>query len=214
MIYILLQSPQDEFLFLVTFKNHKKIGESTRDDRALSLMGGRDMGMYKYLTKLWQDAKEKIKPIQKERLIKWRKQPSIVKLDKPTRIDKARRLGYKAKQGFVVARIRIKKGGRKKRSIPKGRRPKRYGRTKFSTVRSLQAIAEQRINRKFPNLEVLNSYYAGDDSQYVWYEVIMVDKNHPAIKKDKDINWITTQRGRAYRGLTSAGKKSRGSRRK
>lgn len=172
------------------------------------------MGMYKYLTKIWQDAKNKLKPIQKERLIRWRKQPSIVKLDKPTRIDKARRLGYKAKQGFVVARIKLKKGGRNRRSIPKGRRPKRYGMRHFSPTKSLQAIAEQRVNKRFPNLEVLNSYYVGDDGQHVWYEIIMVDKNHPAIKKDKDVNWITSQRKRAFRGLTSAGKKSRNSRRK
>ena len=172
------------------------------------------MGMYKYLTRLWQDAKDKLKPVLRERIIKWRKQPAIVRIDKPTRIDKARRLGYKAKQGFVVVRVRIKKGGRRRRSIPKGRRPKRYGMRHFSPVKSMQAIAEQRANRKFPNLEVLNSYYVGDDSVYEWYEIIMVDKNHPAIKKDKDVSWITTQRGRAFRGLTSAGKKSRNSRRK
>ena len=41
-------------------------------------------------------------------------------------------------------------------------------------------------------------------------EVILVDKHHPVIKADKSINWITTQRRRAFRGLTSAGKKSRG----
>ncbi len=172
------------------------------------------MGMYKYITKIWQDAKEKITPAQKARLIKWRRQPVMIKIDKPTRIDKARMLGYKAKQGFVMRRIRIKKGGRNRRSIPKGRRPKRYGMRHFSPTQNLQAIAEQRINRKFPNLEVLNSYYAGDDSQYAWYEVIMVDPSHPAIQKDKDVNWIVCQNNRAFRGLTSAGKRSRNSRRK
>ncbi len=172
------------------------------------------MGMYKYLSRIWQDAKKELAPIQKERLIKWRKQPSIVKVDNPTRIDKARRLGYKAKQGFVVARIKLKKGGRHRRSSIRGRRPKRYGMRHFSPTRNLQAIAEQRLNRKYPNLEVLNSYYVGDDSIHVWYEVIMIDPKHSAIQKDKDVQRVARQRKRAFRGLTSAGKKSRGSRRK
>ena len=172
------------------------------------------MGMYKYLSRIWQNAKKELAPIQKERLIQWRKQPSIVKVDKPTRIDKARRLGYKAKQGFVIARIKIKKGGRHRRGGIRGRRPKRYGMRHFSPTKNLQAIAEQRTNRKYPNLEVLNSYYVGDDSKHVWYEVIMIDSSHPAILKDKDVKRVAKQRKRAFRGLTSAGKKSRGSRRK
>ena len=85
------------------------------------------MGIYKYLKKFWQDQKKELKPIQKERLIKWRKQPSVVKIDKPTRLDRARSLGYKAKQGFVLGRIRILKGGRRRRAISGGRRPKKYG---------------------------------------------------------------------------------------
>jgi len=182
------------------FKNKANF-EKLPNDRKLD--GGNLMGMYKYLTRLWQDAKDLLEPIKRERILQWRKQPAIVRIKKPTRIDKARRLGYKAKQGFVIVRARIKKGGR----------PKRYGMF-FTPTRNLQAIVEQRVNRKFPNLEVLNSYYVGDDSVYEWYEVILVDPNHPAIKNDKDIGWIVNQRGRAFRGLTSAGKRSRNSRRK
>ena len=111
--------------------------------------------------------------------------------------------------GFVIVRVRIRKGGRKKLKPARGRRPKRYGRTRYSPSLGLQAIAEQRANRKFPNLEVLNSYYVGDDSVYEWYEVIMVDTHHPAIIKDKDVE-IQNQRRRAFRGLTSAGKRARG----
>ena len=172
------------------------------------------MGIYKYLKKFWQDQKKELKPIQKERLIQWRKQPSVVKVDKPTRLDRARSLGYKAKQGFVLGRIRILKGGRRRRAISGGRRPKKYGLRRFSTTLNLRAVSEQRINRKFPNLEVLNSYFVGHDGKYVWYEVIMVDPNHPAIVKDKDVSWIITQRKRAYRGLTAAAKRSKQARRK
>ena len=44
--------------------------------------------------------------------------PSIVRLTKPSRPDKARRMGYKAKQGYVVYRVRVRRGGRKK-PVPK-----------------------------------------------------------------------------------------------
>lgn len=171
------------------------------------------MGMYKYLSKIWQDKTKETAEIQKNRLIKLRKELSIIKIEKPTRLDKARRLGYKAKQGFVLVRVKIGAGGRQRRSIAKGRKPKRYGLKKFSAVKSLQAIAEQRANTKYPNLEVLNSYYVAEDSKHKWFEVIFLDKNHPAITSDKDVSWIKNIRGRAYRGLTSAGKKSRYSRR-
>ncbi|MEM2486836.1 MAG: 50S ribosomal protein L15e, partial [Candidatus Bathyarchaeia archaeon] len=68
----------------------------------------------------------------------------------------------------------------------------------------------------FPNLEVLNSYWVGEDGRYKWFEVIMVDPHHPAIRADKDINWICEKqhKGRVFRGLTSAGKKVRGLRKK
>ena len=170
------------------------------------------MGLYKYLTKLWRKPTDEIKDVRKKRLIEWRKQPSIVRVDKPTRIDKARRLGYKAKQGFVIVRVKVKKGGREKPRPRKGRRPKRMGVKKYTPAKSHQRIAEERAARKYRNLEVLNSYYVGDDSVQEWYEVIMVDPYHPAIRKDKDIKWIAEKqhRGRAFRGLTSAGKKGRG----
>src|SRR5271156_1659370 len=43
----------------------------------------------------------------------------IHRATKPSRPDKARRLGYKAKQGYVIYRIRVRRGGRK-RPVPKG----------------------------------------------------------------------------------------------
>jgi large subunit ribosomal protein L15e len=86
------------------------------------------------------------------------------------------------------------------------------GVTKLKLAKSLKLIAEERAARKFPNLEVLNSYWAWQDGLHKWFEVIMVDPNHPVIKADKNINWITkkTQHGRVFRGLTSAGKEIRG----
>ena len=43
----------------------------------------------------------------------------IHRATRPSRPDKARRLGYKAKQGYVIYRIRVRRGGRK-RPVPKG----------------------------------------------------------------------------------------------
>ena len=44
----------------------------------------------------------------------YRHQPSVTRVNRPLRADKARRLGYKAKQGFVVYRVRVRRGGRKR----------------------------------------------------------------------------------------------------
>lgn len=170
------------------------------------------MVMYKYLKELWKKSTEELKKLMKERLIKWRKGPSVVRVDKPTRLDRARALGYKAKQGFVIVRVRVRKGGRRKPRPRAGRRPKRMGVYGFAPAKSLKLIAEERAARKYPNLEVLNSYYIAENGKYKWYEVILVDPNHPAIKNDPEINWICqpSQRGRVFRGKTAAGRKMRG----
>jgi large subunit ribosomal protein L15e len=44
----------------------------------------------------------------------YRQLPSLCRVPRPTRPDKARRLGYKAKQGYVVYRVRVRRGGRKR----------------------------------------------------------------------------------------------------
>jgi len=168
------------------------------------------MGFYKYLHDLQKD-EDNIKEIQKQRLMLWRREPAIVRVEKPTRLARARSLGYKAKQGFILVRVRVRKGGRKRPKPSEGRKPRASGRY-FTPGKSLQLIAEERAQRKYPNLEVLNSYWVGEDGMYKWFEVIMIDKNHPAIRKDKDIKWIREKqhRRRVFRGLTSAGKKVRG----
>jgi len=172
---------------------------------------------YKYMAKAWaKPEKSFVKELMRQRLIKWRKQSAIVRIEKPTRIDRARRLGYKAKQGFVVARVRVRRGGLRKKRPKAGRRPKRMGVKKYKPAKSMRLIGEERTAKKFPNLEVLNSYWVAEDGRSKWFEIIMVDPHHPVIKADKEINWITQKqhRKRVFRGLTSAGKKIRGLRRK
>lgn len=134
---------------------------------------------------------------------------------RPTRPDKARRLGYKAKQGFVIYRIAMRRGGRK-RPVAKGcpyGKPKSSGAVKQQKPeRNLQSIAEERVGRRLKGLRILNSYWVGQDSTYKYFEVIMVDVAHPAIRRDPKINWIVNpvQKHRELRGLTSSGKSSRG----
>src|SRR2546428_11796914 len=93
-----------------------------------------------------------------------------------------------------------------------GRHPKRRGLVKITMAKSIQRIAEERTARHYPNLEVLNSYWVGEDGTHKYYEVILVDPQHPVIRNDPKINWICepANRGRVFRGLTSAGKKGRG----
>jgi large subunit ribosomal protein L15e len=172
---------------------------------------------YKYIAEAWaKPEKSFVKELMRQRLIKWRKQSAIVRIEKPTRIDRARRLGYKAKQGFVVARVRVRRGGLRKKRPKAGRRPKRMGVKKYKPAKSMRLIGEERTAKKFPNLEVLNSYWVAEDGRSKWFEIIMVDPHNPVIKADKEINWITQKQHhkRVFRGLTSAGKKIRGLRRK
>ena len=166
---------------------------------------------YKYIAEEWaQPEKSFVEELMRQRLVQWRKQPTVLRIEHPTRLDRARKLGYKAKQGFVVARTKVRRGGLRKLRPRSGRRPKRMGVAKFKPGKSIRLIAEERTAKRFPNLEVLNSYWVGEDGMHVWYEVIMVDPHTPTIRNDPHFNFLLYQKGRAYRGLTSAGKKSRG----
>ncbi|MCW3981899.1 MAG: 50S ribosomal protein L15e, partial [Candidatus Bathyarchaeota archaeon] len=112
----------------------------------------------------------------------------------------------------VISRVRIRRGGLRRPRPRSGRKPRHMGSAKYKHAKSLRLIAEERAAKRFPNLEVLNSYWVGEDGRYKWYEIILVDPVHPVIKTDKDVNWIceNVHRRRVFRGLTSAGKTMRG----
>lgn len=165
--------------------------------------------MYHHIKNLWRSRPPEAVQIMKRRLIEWRKQHTVERIERPTRLDRARELGYKAKQGYIAARVKVRRGGRTRPRYHRGRKPAHAGMVRFKPKKSLRWTAEEKAQRKFVNCEVLNSYYAGEDGKYMWFEIILVDKNHPAIINDNKINWITNQRRRVFRGLTSAGKISR-----
>jgi large subunit ribosomal protein L15e len=170
---------------------------------------------YAYIRDAWKNPWEGyVSTLMWERLQYWRKEPSIVRIERPTRLDRARELGYRAKKGIIVVRARIKRGGRKATRPSRGRKTKGFQVKRRTPKKSLQWIVEERVARKYPNMEVLNSYWVGEDGKHKWFEVILVDRSHPAIKSDKQLSWVSDEKGRVFRGLTSAGKKSRGLRNK
>ena len=125
---------------------------------------------YTYIRETWKDPKEgKLKQLQWERLQEWRKQGAIVRLDRPTRLDRARTLGYKAKQGILVVRVSVRKSSARIQRHKAGRRTKRQGVNRLTRAKGRQRIAEERATRKYPNLRVLNSYMVGVDGSRKWF---------------------------------------------
>ena len=161
------------------------------------------MGAYKYIKQNFEKAYKEGNSLYKQRVVAWRKEGSFTRAERPTNLPRARTLGYKAKNGFVIVRARIGKGRRKRQRTWGGRKPQhRY--LFVQPQLSHQAMAEQRVAREYRNLEVLNSYWVGEDGNYKFFEIIMVD---PLLVKDVP---ALANRGRAFRGLTSQGRKARG----
>jgi len=174
---------------------------------------GGSKNMYHFIGEAWKNPdSDEMSDLMWQRLVDWRKEGTFVRVDRPLRLDRARALGYKAKPGFVIVRAKVRKGGLRKHRIKKGRRAKRKGILKITMRKSIQRIAEERTSKKYPNCEVLASYWVGEDGRHKWYEVMLVDVNHPVIRSDPKLNWICSpkQSDRANRGLTPAGKKGRG----
>jgi large subunit ribosomal protein L15e len=168
---------------------------------------------YGYIREAWGSPREGyVGALRQERLKAWRQDMTVQRIERPTRLDRARALGYKAKQGIVVARVKVRRGGLRKSRYVRNRRTRHMGMAKITMAKSIQRIAEERAGRRFRNMEVLNSYWVGEDGKHKWYEVILVNPSDPAIKADKDLGWIceNSHRGRAEHGKTSAGKRGRG----
>jgi len=170
------------------------------------------MGVFKYLLKAWRTGGMN-KELKRERLIQWRREPVTLRIERPTRIDRARSLGYRAKPGMFVVRQRVARTAHRRPKVVKGRTTKRQG-VSMDLRKNYQWIAQERAGRAFKNCEVLNSYWVAEDGKYYWFEVIMVDRSHPQTKADGRTSWISQAKGRAQRGLTSAARKTRGLRHK
>ncbi len=146
------------------------------------------MYMYRYISATWQKELKEGSPELKHRIITWRRGPRVVRVDGPTRLDGARKRGYKAKQGIVVARVRLSRGGMRMKRPTSGRRPKHLGTLKIKGNLSEREVAEQRASKRFPNLRILGSYLLARDGRFSWYEVVMADPSHPAIIADRELS--------------------------
>ena len=103
------------------------------------------MGAYKYLEELFKKKQsDLLRFLLRVRCWQYRQLNAIHRASRPMRPDKARRLGYKAKQGYVVYRVRVRRGGRK-RPVPKGAtygKPANQGVNQLKFQRSLRSVAE------------------------------------------------------------------------
>ncbi|MEM3045535.1 MAG: 50S ribosomal protein L15e [Candidatus Bathyarchaeia archaeon] len=132
--------------------------------------------LYKELAKAWQDPAESyVEGLMRERVIAWRRGPSVVRVEKPTKLHTARRLGYKAKKGLIIVRVRVRRGSLGRPRPRAGRRPKAMGAKRIRRAKSKRLIALERAAQKYPNLKAVNSYAVWRDGVHEWFEVIMAD---------------------------------------
>lgn len=61
-------------------------------------------------------------------------------------------------------------------------KPASQGITQLKPTRNLRNVAEERVGRKCGGLRVLNSYWVNQDAVYKYFEVILVDPAHKAIR--------------------------------
>jgi len=142
--------------------------------------------MYSQISKTWQGILHEKSGNIRERAVQLRKEPAMLRLERPTRLDRARAVGYKAKEGVVVVRARVSRGGMRKKRPTSGRRPKHMGVLKIKSDVSSQSVAERRVSERYPNMRLMGSYPIWSDGRYAWYECVLIDPRHPAIAKDYD----------------------------
>ncbi len=169
----------------------------------MQIKNGEKMGAYKYIQESIQNARKERNKTYKSRIISWRKEGTVVRTERPINIPRARKCGYKSTKGFLVARVKIGKGMRKRPKPAKGRQA-RHNYRYTAPALSHQMIAEQKAGRVYKNCEVIGSYFIADDGQFKFFEIILADRDLPSSQST-----ATTRKGRAFRGLTSAGQKAR-----
>ncbi|XP_043833331.1 60S ribosomal protein L15-like [Dromiciops gliroides] len=154
------------------------------------------MGVYKYIQELWRKKQSVVMWfLLRVRCWQYRQLSAFHRVFRPTRLNKACRLGYKDKEGYVIYRIRIRiRWGGRKHPVPKDAtygKPVHHGVNQLKFARSLQSVAEECAGCHRGALRVLNSYWVGEDSTYKFFEVILIDPFHKAIRRNPDIQWIT-----------------------
>ena len=145
------------------------------------------LGMTSAQDKVWLKLWKENSPELRDRVVSWRKQDAVTRIEKPSRILRARRLGYKAKQGIIVIRMRVGTGGMRRKRPTGGRRPKHLGVTRIKAAVNMKQVADRRVLERYPNMALLGSYFIYKDGMHYWFEVILADYSHPRIAKDKEL---------------------------
>ena len=142
------------------------------------------MPMYRQISKTWQDILHEKGGDMRARAVQLRKEPASLRVDRPWRLDRARALGYTAKEGVIDVSMWGARGGMRKQRPTSGRRPKHMGVLKIKSAVSSQEVAERRVQERHPNMKLLGSYPVWEDGIHAWFECILIDPMHPAIRKD------------------------------
>uniref|UniRef100_A0A0E0PWW7 Ribosomal protein L15 n=1 Tax=Oryza rufipogon TaxID=4529 RepID=A0A0E0PWW7_ORYRU len=159
------------------------------------------MGAYRCVSELWRRKQSDVMTfVQRVRCWDHRRQPAI---GRPTRPDKARRLGDKAKQGYVVLPCPSRRGGRK-RPVPKGivySKPKHQGITQLKFQRNKRSVAEELLGASW-----VDSGCSPPTGSSLWMLLTAPSATTPRI------NWLCkpVHKHGELHGLTSAGNKYRG----
>jgi large subunit ribosomal protein L15e len=140
--------------------------------------------MYSQVSKTWQGIFHDKEGNIQARAVQMRKEPAMLRLDRPTRLDRARAVGYRAKEGVVVVRARVSRGGMRRKRPTSGRRPKHMGVLKMKSDVSSQSVAERRVSERYPNMKLMGSYPLWQDGRFAWFECILIDPQQPAISHD------------------------------
>jgi large subunit ribosomal protein L15e len=149
-----------------------------------------EASMYKYVAETWQNALKEKNPTIKSRLVSWRKGRRVVRLEHPTRLDRARKVGYKAKQGFIVVRVRISRGGIRIKRPVAGRRSKHLGVLRIKGELAEADVVAGRARERYPNMKVLGSYFLMEDGLFRWFEAVLVDTSHPSVKASRELRQL------------------------
>ncbi len=148
-----------------------------------TFQSGATFALYRQVGETWQKVfKDKSGDIL-QRAIELRRGPTMLRLERPSRIDKARMLGYKAKEGVVVVRIRVKAGGMRRPRPVSGRRPKHLGVLRMKSDEPVQKVAERRVREKHTNLKLLGALPALGRRKA---QVVRVHNDRPCPSSDKE----------------------------
>ncbi|MFH1106834.1 MAG: 50S ribosomal protein L15e [Candidatus Micrarchaeota archaeon] len=133
------------------------------------------MGAYSYMRKSFQETFKTRAQHLRRRMSLWRKQRTVERIEHSSDLPRARALGYKAKRGIYLARVRIRRGKRVRDKPDQGRKPGRSVK-RINPGRSLSYYAMNKTRTKFPNLVPKAAYWVGEDGMFKYFEVIMRDK--------------------------------------